>query len=258
MSSGEDAAPAEDLSGGLTEVVRIGGTVRRAAGDWTPTVQALLVHLRLVGFAGAPRAMGLDPEGREVLEFVDGVGPSHGDDELVGVGRLIAAFHRASSSFVEPPNPCWQFMVGAPRAGEVICHNDLSPDNTVYRPAGAPRAFVDWDLAAPAPPLWDLAWAAYRFVPLYDDATCERLGYPIPSRPARLRILCDAYGLGDRQELLPTVCERIRVLYDTARTWGEAGRPGWRDVWADTRGEQWLGGLRYVEAERHLWEPELA
>ena len=257
MSSNEDAALGEDLSGGLTEVVRIGSTVRRAAGDWTPTVQALLAHLEEAGFTGAPRPLGRDPEGRELLEFVVGGGPSHADDELARVGRLVAALHRATSSFVEPPNPRWQFMVGAPRAGEVICHNDLSPDNTIYQPAGVPRAFVDWDLAAPAPPLWDLAWAAYRFVPLYDDATCERLGYPIPSRAGRLQILCDAYGLHNRQALLPTVCERIRVLYDTARTWGEAGRTGWRQVWADTRGEQWLGGLRYVEAERHRWEQEL-
>jgi hypothetical protein len=250
MSSGETA-------GGLTEVERIGETIHRAGGEWTPTVQALLAHLERVGFTGAPRPMGLDSEGREVLEFLDGVGPTHKDDELARVGRLIAALHRASSSFVEPPNPRWQFMVGAPRSGEVVCHNDLSPDNTVFGPAEVPRGFIDWDLAAPAPPLWDLAWAAYRFVPLYDDETCERLGYPIPSRPARLRILCDAYGLDDRRALLPTVCERIRVLYDTARTWGEAGRPGWRDVWAATRGEQWLGGLRYVEAKRHRWEPAL-
>ena len=149
-------------------------------------------------------------------------------------------------------------MVGAPRVGGAICHNDLSPDNTVFRPAEVPRAFVDWDLAAPAPPLWDLAWAAYRFVPLYDDATCERLGYPIQSRTARLRILCDAYGLDERQALLPTVCRRIRVLYDTARTWGEEGRPGWREVWRETRGEQWLSGLRYVEAQRAGWEASLS
>ncbi len=193
-----------------------------------------------------------------MLEFVEGGEATHSDDELARVGLLTAALHRVTTSFVEPANARWQFMVGAPRAGEVICHNDLSPDNTVFQPAGTPSAFIDWDLAAPAPPLWDLAWAAYRFVPLYDDATCERLGYPIPSRPARLRILCDAYGLENRRSLLPTVCERIRVLYDSARTWGEEGRPGWRDVWADTRGEQWLHGLRYVEAERHHWEQQLA
>jgi hypothetical protein len=250
--------PGKDLSGGLTEVTRTGQTVRRTAGDWTPTVQGLLAHLHRVGFAGAPRPLGRDGQGREVLEFIAGGGPSHADDELAGVGRLIAALHRATATFSAPPDAHWQFMVGAPKVGEVICHNDLSPDNAIYEPAGTPRAFVDWDLAAPAPPIWDLAWAAYRFVPLYDDATCERLGYPIPSRVARLRILCDAYGLDDRRALLPTVCERIRVLYDTARTWGEADRPGWREVWADTRGEQWLGGLRYVEAERRRWEQGLA
>jgi aminoglycoside phosphotransferase (APT) family kinase protein len=149
-------------------------------------------------------------------------------------------------------------MVGAPLAGSVICHNDLSPDNTVYQPRGVPRAFIDWDLAAPAPPLWDLAWAAYRFVPLYDDATCERLGYPFGRQAERLRILSDAYGLDEREALVPAVCERIRVLYDTARVWGgDEGRAGWRDVWRDTRGEQWLRGLRYVEARRADWQRAL-
>jgi hypothetical protein len=83
------------------------------------------------------------------------------------------------------------------------------------------------------------------------------LGYPVPSRTARLRIFCDAYELDDRDALLPTVCQRIRVLYDTARVWGEAGRSGWRDVWHDTRGEQWLRGLRYVEEKRGEWAREL-
>lgn len=102
-----------------------------------------------------------------------------------------------------------------------------------------------------------LAWAAYRFVPLYDAQTCVRLGYPPGRQAERLRILCDAYGLDERDALLPTVCERIGVLYDTARTWGEEGRPGWRDVWRDTRGEQWLRGLRNVEAQRSNWQRSL-
>jgi aminoglycoside phosphotransferase (APT) family kinase protein len=258
VNSSESGVAGEGVGGGLTHVVRVGETIRRAAGYWTPTVQALLGHLQQVGFAGAPRPFGTDPQGREVLEFVVGSEATHADDELARVARMIAALHRATASFKAPLNARWQFMVGAPGTGEVICHNDLSPDNTIYLPAGNPRAFIDWDLAAPGSPLWDLAWAAYRFVPLYDDATCERLGYPILSRPARLRILCDAYGLDDRQLLLPTVCERIRVLYETARAWGEEGRPGWREVWADTRGEQWLRGLRYVETERHHWEQQLA
>jgi aminoglycoside phosphotransferase (APT) family kinase protein len=250
--------PEADPGGGLTEVTQIGDTVRRQAGVWTPAVQALLVYLHSVGFRAAPRPLGRDEQGREVLEFVAGCGPTHSDDELVRVAETIAALHEATRSFTPPPDARWQFMVGAPRIGEVICHNDLSPDNTIYHPTGTPRAFIDWDLAAPSPPIWDLAWAAYRFVPLYDDATCQRLGYPIPSRPHRLRLLCDTYGIDDPQLLLHTVCERIRVLYDTARAWGQAGRPGWRDVWRDTGGQQWLAGLDYVETHSHTWAKLLA
>lgn len=244
------------VGGGLSSVQPDGETVRRGAGAWTPAVHTFLRHLHEAGFAGAPRPLGLEPD-VEILTFVQGGEATHSDDELARVGGLIRALHTASRSFVPPADAQWQFMVGAPHEGVVICHNDLSPDNTVYEPRGVPCAFIDWDLAAPAPEMWDFAWAAYRFVPLYDDATCERLGYPAGRQPARLRIMCDAYGLEERAALLPTVCKRIRVLYDTAHVWGEEGRPGWRDVWRDTRGEQWLRGLRHVEKQSAEWQRSL-
>jgi hypothetical protein len=259
VSSDADSANGSRLGGwgGLSEVWQVGQTVRRTGGSWTPTVHALLGHLAQIGFPGAPRPIGIDENGREILSFVDGAGPSHSDDELARVAQLVRGLHDATESFRAPQDASWQFMVGAPRAGDVVCHNDLSPDNTIYGPDRTPQAFIDWDLAAPAPRVWDVAWAVYRFVPLYDDRTCERLGYPVPSRPARLRIFCDAYGLDDRNALLPTVSERIRALYETARSWGEAGKPGWREVWRDTHGQQWLGGLRNVEANRPPWEREV-
>ena len=36
-------------------VVRVGDTVRKPAGFWTPAVDALLTHLRQAGFTGAPQ-----------------------------------------------------------------------------------------------------------------------------------------------------------------------------------------------------------
>ena len=36
-------------------VVRVGDTVRKPAGFWTPAVEALLSHLGRAGFTGAPR-----------------------------------------------------------------------------------------------------------------------------------------------------------------------------------------------------------
>src|SRR5260221_6573384 len=57
------------LAGGnmSSGVVRVGDTVRRPAGPWTPAVHALLAHLHAVGFDGAPRPLGVDERGREVL-----------------------------------------------------------------------------------------------------------------------------------------------------------------------------------------------
>jgi Ser/Thr protein kinase RdoA (MazF antagonist) len=232
--------------GGLNPVVRIGGTVRRPAGPWTPAVQALLGHLERSGFEAAPRADGVDEEGREILEFMPGeVGVSPSDKELEDVARLVRSLHDATLSFRPPPEPAWQYMVGAPRVGEVMCHNDLSPWNTVWGGEG-PRAFIDWDLAAPGPRVWDVAHALWRLVPLFPGEDSVRCG-------RRLRIFCDAYGSIDPSHLLETVRLRMQALYDTAREWGSAGRPGWSDVWRDTRGEQWLDSLEFLDRNSADW-----
>ncbi|MEU7988873.1 hypothetical protein AB0B56_28815 [Streptosporangium canum] len=53
----------EELTGGgVNHVVRIGTTVRRPTGRWTPTVHALLSHLVTVGFTGASASHGLDDQ----------------------------------------------------------------------------------------------------------------------------------------------------------------------------------------------------
>lgn len=196
------------LSGGsITPVVRVGDTVRRASGPWTPAVHALLRHLESVGFEGAPRVLGVDEQGREVLTFVAGdVGwrpyPEgiFDDEALAAAARLVRRYHDAVRGFVPPQGGAWRFQAGAPRGG-IGCRNDLAPYNTVYRD-GRPHAFVDWDLAAPAPAAWDVAGAAYRFVPLHDDEQCRTLGMPAQPRAARLRLFCDAYGLEERKDFV--------------------------------------------------------
>ena len=47
----------------------------------------------------------------------------------------------------------------------MICHNDVAPYNTVFVD-GRPRALIDFDTAGPGPRVWDIAYAAYTFVPL--------------------------------------------------------------------------------------------
>ena len=91
------------LGGGnvATRVVRVGDTVRKPAGYWTPAVEALLSHLRRGGFTGAPRPLGRDVEGRQVLEYVPGPvamdQPGLDEAGLRRVGRLISELHDAAS-----------------------------------------------------------------------------------------------------------------------------------------------------------------
>src|SRR5713226_6160740 len=64
----------ERLGGGRSTagVVRVGDTIHRPTGPWTPTIHAYLRHLRAAGFTSAPDVLGIDERGREVLSYIDG------------------------------------------------------------------------------------------------------------------------------------------------------------------------------------------
>ena len=51
--------------GNVAPVYRVGDTVRRSTGPWTPVVHALLRHLERVGFEHAPRVLCVDGDGRQ-------------------------------------------------------------------------------------------------------------------------------------------------------------------------------------------------
>ena len=250
----------EVLTGGnLNPVIRVGKTVRRSTGAWTPSVHQLLKHLEAQEFDGAPRVLGFDEQGREVLAYIEGATDESGDPEwvwsepaLVKAVRLIRRYHDLCRTFEPPPDAPWQVMVGAPSEGEIICHNDLAPFNAVFR-EGVPVAFLDWDLAAPAPPLWDIAYTAWRFVPLYSDPSERGWATGIEERTSRLRLICDIYGLSadERGHLAETIERRIRCSYDTLETWGEAGKAGWSEMWRErTHGEGMLRDLTYIAEHR--------
>ncbi|MDX6516150.1 MAG: hypothetical protein QOH73_1816 [Gaiellaceae bacterium] len=234
----------EALAGGdLNLVVREGATVRRPTGPWTPAVHALLRHFEAVGFDGAPRALGIDDEGREILSFVAGdaaLAPVPATDGAVaGIGRLLRRMHDAQAGFAAPEDAAWQRAPGAPLEGDVICHGDLFWPNVIFR-AGEPCALIDWDLAAPGSRLDDLASAANFWVPLRDDRTAAAWGLPLERRSQRLRALCDGYALDERAGLLAAVQaanERGFALY---HQWGrDERRPGWAELW-DRDGDRYL------------------
>jgi hypothetical protein len=131
----EDSVVETELTGGnVGVVVRVGDTVRRPAGPWSSAVDAVLLHLEKTGFDGAPRALGYDAQGRQVLSFIDGRVDSDPADLDLGslrrAGRLVRDFHDAMEVFVPPRRAVWQVAV-VPDREELICHNDIAPWNLV-------------------------------------------------------------------------------------------------------------------------------
>lgn len=243
---------------GFTPIERSGDVLWRPARPWNDAVHSLLTYLRSVGFDGAPVSLGVADDGRHELGWVHGeAGDSAGDadERLVSLAHLIRRYHEAVLGFVPPVG--LQVLVGAPATGPIVCHNDLGPVNTVFVGDEA-IALIDWDMAGPGDASWDLAYAAWRSVPLYEDAFFVARGLPVPDRCRRMRLFADAYGLEDRQRFADLICERIRSLYDTAKLWGgEQGRPGWSDVWRDTAGHQWLRSLDFAERNTSTWTDAL-
>lgn len=130
---------------------------------------------------------------------------------MCGAAELIRALHQAAAGF-RPAITSYRFHPHPPAAGEIVCHGDLGPWNTVYR-GGLAVAFIDWDAAGPVRPLDDLAAAAWTFVPLAPPRQLREAGFdPVPDLPARLRSFLDAYGLTDRKVILPAL--RRCVLHD--------------------------------------------
>lgn len=151
------------LSGGALTVgvVRVGDTVRRPPSSATPVVRDVLLHLERAGFGAAPRWLGMDERGREILSWIEGDtfterGRMHpyvgdpadrvifSDEQIAASMRLLRRYHDAFDT-------------------QVICHGDYGPWNLVWEDE-LPAAIIDFDNAYPGDAAEDVAYALRMFV----------------------------------------------------------------------------------------------
>lgn len=177
--------------GNVGGAVRVGDTVRRRTGPWTPAVHDLLRHLADAGLDGVPRVHGLDAQDREILDFLPGAVPPDPDHltdaQLASTGRWLARFHAASATFPTAERR-WYFGSAGRGEGEVICHNDVAPYNVVVDGEDLVGVF-DWDLASPGHPWGDVAFLAWNAILIRDRPASDA-----PDVARRLGLLVDAYG----------------------------------------------------------------
>jgi hypothetical protein len=191
--------------------VRVGDTMRRPAHHGSAYVDGLLRHLVDAGFAGAPRPLGYDDEGRQILTFIegevlDGEGPHPlSDARISSATALIRAFHDATAS------------VALREGQEVVCHGDLGPHNTVFRGERA-VAIIDFDDdVGPGRRVDDFAQAVWGFANLTDP------GVAVTEQARRTRLMCDVYGGITPEAVVGALTARFRRARDQHRAAGLRG-----------------------------------
>ncbi len=264
--TGPDGPEIELPKGDVTEgVVRVGDTVRRPAQPQSGAVAAYLDHLESVGFAGAPRYLGRDSAGRDVLSFLPGRVPGDpperwaaDQDLLASVAELLRELHTASAGFLAPQGfaapegAVWRrdlVPVEVPFPDpepELISHLDITPQNVVTR-AGRAVGLVDFDLAGPTSRLLEVYNTAMHWVPLRPPDEVYA-GWPPVDQYARLRRFVDAYGLSrdERLQLPELGVVRAQIGWYRMRASAEQLGGGWARMWRDgvgdaiRRRERWL------------------
>src|SRR4051794_37070674 len=227
------------LAGGdLNPIVRVGDTVRRPQGPWSPAVHALLEHLERVGFDGAPRFLGIDDRGREVLSYIEGeavIEPypewALTDEALVSVAELLRRYHEAAATF-DVTGHTWANAVPATFRGGLASHNDPNLDNVVFF-GGRGVALIDFDLAGPGSAAWDVACAARLWAPLRAE---EDAPEAVRGRAhERLRIFVDACGLPrtERERVVDAAVHTHDWAYDIVRAALDRGHPSFHHHWRE-------------------------
>lgn len=251
----------------LNRVVKIGDTVHRPAGPWTPTVHALLRHVRAKGFRLAPEPLGIDDQGREVLSYIPGL--TVGDELpwprwvwedplLIEVGRATALYHRAVADFRPSGLVPWQFGPAELQADQIVCHHDIAPYNAVVG-EGRLQGIIDWDLIGPGTTRSDLAFVAWQWVPLQHPAVARVFGWhDVGDLARRLRLLLDSYGLPQRDGFIDDVIARMHLNRDGMLLKAAEGVAGYVRLVQDGHVQGMNAAIAFLAARRDALQAQLS
>lgn len=200
----------EALAGGYTNSVhRVEETVRRQLQPNSAFVHALLRFFEEQGVSDAPRFLGVDDQGREIVSYIEGYCPhkragqpagTWSDGSLTKAFQMLRKFHDVTA--------------GSELAGdqEVVLYGDPAPRNTIYR-NGTPIAFIDWDLARPGPRVHDVAQGVWQWLDLGAPDYCD-----LAENQRLIRMLAKAYGLTSPELLIDEIIAvQTEVVEDLRR-----------------------------------------
>ena len=232
----EDNASREEILqyGFVSSPVKVGDTVRRQVGPWTPTVHALLEYLHKNDFSRCPKVKGFDEQGREILDFIPGDAAIRPWPNVIlqgeGIeqaGRLLREYHDVVENFDPGEGVEWRIGRVELERGQIIRHGDLGPWNTIWQ-GDSLEALIDWDFIQPGERIEDLAQMAYCFIPLRGEKGWKDAGFAErPDFAARLLRLTKSYGTYSSEEIIEALLKLLQADREVVERLGSKGVEPW-------------------------------
>jgi len=187
------------LSGGqcTDSVVRIGNRVHRTKSDNYEFIHSVLLFLEKQNFTYAPKFLGIDEKGREMLSYLEGEVPRDvpmSFSQKITAVKILRSFHDilADSQFCGNQ--------------ETVCHQDFAPWNIIIHKDKI-AGIIDFDEVALGRRIDDLTYFIWTALDLgiasiTDDQQIEKIA-----------LLVNAYQLSGKNEIISSFLkQQNRIL----------------------------------------------
>jgi tRNA A-37 threonylcarbamoyl transferase component Bud32 len=255
----------EMLTGGnVSNVYRSGDTVRRELKSDSLKIHKLLKHLENKGFSYAPKFLGIDEKGREILSFIEGEAGNYplkeymwSNDVLNEIAKMLRLYHDSVMDFSIEES--WQSIDNTPQPFEVLCHNDFAIYNLIFNQE-RPIGIIDFDVAGPGPRLWDIAYTLYTCIPLsrvYHSETGEEVNYNSLQHAdrvsQRVKLFFESYGEAIEEDYLEMVLLRLEGLCKTIKRKASEGDIAFQKMIDEGHLEHYQSDIKFIREYGKEW-----
>ncbi len=225
----------ELLEGNVNPPILKNNKIYKKAHKASWTIDLLLKHVRKKGMNWIPESYGID-NGFHVIEYLKGKTIHNNPrwiweiEVLIQIATMLRQWHDATQDF-ECKKSDW--LLANFEKKEVICHNDFAPYNILFINK-KPTGLIDFDTCSPGSRLWDISYAAYRFIPIFPmKGETEFNEYSLFTRKEvlqRLKLFLKVYGHSEKDkyfsvdETFAVLQRRLEVLAQWSEEFGKENR----------------------------------
>ncbi|SHI16244.1 aminoglycoside phosphotransferase family protein [Clostridium intestinale] len=254
----------------MSEVFYDGNNIYRNLKPYSKTIHKLLRHLENKKINFVPRFLGIDYEkNQEILTFMEGnIVENYPDIDALEykmkniklIANMLKEYHDATVDFHYGEEDEWFLEYKGGLDKEVICHNDIASYNITFS-NNAPVGIIDFDTACPAPRIWDIAYAVYRFVPLSkkvyvpykNDYRDYKRACDSEERKVLIKKFADSYGDYEVKDILENVILRLESLVELFNSECQKGNMEFIKMKNEGHQEFYIEEIKFIKQNMNDW-----